>query len=252
MNLGGLAGRMRLRPGAALPTIASSRPMQAARLARGLPAGDLPGTLGALFTLCAHAHRGTATCAVAAATGRGRAVSSAEARTALACRHGARADPAHRARLAPPAARRARPPKPVLLLRSLPAVARQHRHRPSRWRRCPAGWPTTGWRCRSPTGCRSTRPPPAAGRCTGARAPRPRQPGCCGHKPMACCRWTLLRDRCACSINPWPRCPCSPIACAPRRTSAPVPTGRASPPRPAPGHASSTPRRCRSTMHGCA
>ncbi|MGD9831952.1 MAG: hypothetical protein AB7U92_04270 [Piscinibacter sp.] len=64
-----LAGRMRLRPGAALPTISSSRPMLAARVARGRPADDLPGTLGALFTLCAHAHRLTARRAVMAARG---------------------------------------------------------------------------------------------------------------------------------------------------------------------------------------
>lgn len=64
-----LAGRMRLHPGAALPTIHSSRPMLAARVARGRRADDLPGTLGALFTLCAHAHRLTARRAVAAAQG---------------------------------------------------------------------------------------------------------------------------------------------------------------------------------------
>lgn len=64
-----LAGRMRLHPGAALPTIHSSRPMLAARVARGRRAEELPGTLGALFTLCAHAHRLTARRAVAAAMG---------------------------------------------------------------------------------------------------------------------------------------------------------------------------------------
>ncbi len=64
-----LAGRMRLRPGQGLPAIASSRPMLAARVARGRPARELPGTLAALFTLCAHAHRATAQRAVAAAQG---------------------------------------------------------------------------------------------------------------------------------------------------------------------------------------
>lgn len=77
-----LAGRMRLRPGAALPTIASSRPMLASRVARGRLAAELPGTLGALFTLCAHAHRLTARRAVAAAMGEP-AVSTPAERLAL-------------------------------------------------------------------------------------------------------------------------------------------------------------------------
>lgn len=77
-----LAGRMRLRPGAALPTIHSSRPMLAARVARGRLAVELPGTLGALFTMCAHAHRLTARRAVAAALG-DVAVSSPAERRAL-------------------------------------------------------------------------------------------------------------------------------------------------------------------------
>lgn len=77
-----LAGRMKLRPGAALPTIVSSRPMLASRVARGRLADDLPGTLGALFTLCAHAHRLTARRAVAAAMGE-LAVSAAAERLAL-------------------------------------------------------------------------------------------------------------------------------------------------------------------------
>lgn len=118
MNPGGLAGRMRLRPGAAQPTIESSRPMQAALLARGRPAGDLPGTLGALFTLCAHAHRGTAKRAVAAAMGE-YAVSSAEERTALQAATAREqilriAHDWHRLLPGAPAA------EPVLLLRSCP------------------------------------------------------------------------------------------------------------------------------------
>ncbi|HNW61729.1 MAG TPA: hydrogenase maturation factor HoxV/HupK [Piscinibacter sp.] len=118
MSFAGLAGRMRLHPGAALPTIASSRPMQAAQLARGRPAADLPGTLGALFTLCAHAHRGTARRAVAAARGE-RAVSSIEERTALQAATAREqilriAHDWHRLLPAAPAA------EPVLLLRSCP------------------------------------------------------------------------------------------------------------------------------------
>jgi hypothetical protein len=118
MSLAGLAGRMRLQPGAALPTIASSRPMQAAQLARGRPAADLPGTLGALFTLCAHAHRGTAKRAVAAALGE-RAVSSIEERTALQAATAREqilriAHDWHRLLPGAPAA------EPVLLLRSCP------------------------------------------------------------------------------------------------------------------------------------
>lgn len=77
-----LAGRMRLRPGAALPTIHSGRPMLASRVARGRAADDLPATLGALFTLCAHAHRLTARRAVAAAKGEV-AVSTAAERLVL-------------------------------------------------------------------------------------------------------------------------------------------------------------------------
>ena len=73
MNGRDLAGVMRLRPGAALPTIASSRPEAAPRLARGRLAAELPALLGALFTLCSHAHRFTAHRAVSAALGQGQA-----------------------------------------------------------------------------------------------------------------------------------------------------------------------------------
>jgi len=118
VNSGNLAGRMRLRPGAALPTIESSRPMQAALLARGRPAGDLPDTLGALFTLCAHAHRGTAKRAVAAALDV-HAVSSAAERSALQAATAREqilriAHDWHRLLPGAPAA------EPVLLLRSCP------------------------------------------------------------------------------------------------------------------------------------
>lgn len=118
MNRDSLAGRMRLRPGAPLPTIESSRPMQAAQLARGRSAGDLPGTLGALFTLCAHAHRGTAKRAVAAALGE-RAVSRAAERELLQAATAREqilriAHDWHRLLPGAPAA------EPVLLLRSCP------------------------------------------------------------------------------------------------------------------------------------
>lgn len=73
-----LAGRIRLRPGMALPTIVSTRPLLAARIARGRPAGELPAVLGALFSMCAHAQRGTARRAVAAAAGEPARSSSAE------------------------------------------------------------------------------------------------------------------------------------------------------------------------------
>lgn len=73
-----LAGRMRLRPGHGLPAIESSRPLLASRVARGRAARELPGTLGALFTLCAHAHRATAQRAVAAALGEPALSSAAE------------------------------------------------------------------------------------------------------------------------------------------------------------------------------
>ncbi len=113
-----LAGRMQMRPGHGLPAIASSRPLGAVRLARGRPAGDLPGTLAALFTLCAHAHRGTARRAVAAALGE-RALSSADERRTLqlgtARDHVLRIAQEWHALLpgAPPA-------EPALLLRSCP------------------------------------------------------------------------------------------------------------------------------------
>ncbi|MFO1338546.1 MAG: hypothetical protein U1F53_09965 [Burkholderiaceae bacterium] len=83
-----LTGRLRLRPGAPLPNIDSSRPELAPRLARGRRADELPGLLAAVFTLCGHAHRLTAERAVraaqgladAAAPGAGRALQLATAR----------------------------------------------------------------------------------------------------------------------------------------------------------------------------
>jgi len=62
-------GHLRLTPGVPLPTVQGGRPDLAARLARGRRAADLPALLGALYTLCSHAHRSTARRAVAAAFG---------------------------------------------------------------------------------------------------------------------------------------------------------------------------------------
>jgi len=62
-----LAGQVRLQPGRPLPTVHSSRPELAPRLAAGRPADELPTLMGALFTLCAHAHRLATRLAVAAA-----------------------------------------------------------------------------------------------------------------------------------------------------------------------------------------
>ena len=65
-----LAGRVQLRPGIAPPaTIRSSRPDLLSRLAPGRRADEMPGLLGAVFTLCAAAHRLTATAALRAARG---------------------------------------------------------------------------------------------------------------------------------------------------------------------------------------
>lgn len=65
-----LAGTVRLRAGGPLPTIASSRPELAPRLAPGKSADALPDLLAALHSLCAQAHRLTARRAVAAARDR--------------------------------------------------------------------------------------------------------------------------------------------------------------------------------------
>ena len=65
-----LAGRMHLRPGVAPPAaIHSTRPDLLPRLAPGRRAGEMPALLGAVFTLCAAAHRLTAIAAIRAARG---------------------------------------------------------------------------------------------------------------------------------------------------------------------------------------
>lgn len=111
-----VAGRVQLRPGQGLPAIASSRPLLAPRIARGRPARELPGTLAALFTLCAHAHRATAQRAVAAALGEPAPLNSTGLQLATAREHLLRiAQEWHR--LLPGAA----PAEPALRLRSCPA-----------------------------------------------------------------------------------------------------------------------------------
>ncbi len=63
-----LAGEMLLRPGApAGAAIHSSRPELVPRLTTGRAAAELPALLGAVFTLCSHAHRWTAERAIAQA-----------------------------------------------------------------------------------------------------------------------------------------------------------------------------------------
>lgn len=69
MSAQALTGRVRLFPGAALPTIHSSRPDLLPRLAPGRRADDMPALLGSVFTLCASAHRLAATAALHAARG---------------------------------------------------------------------------------------------------------------------------------------------------------------------------------------
>lgn len=78
--LASLAGSVRLYPGRALPTIESSRPDAAARLAPGRLASELPTLLGNVFTLCSHAHRFTARRAVASALGQVDATSADDIR----------------------------------------------------------------------------------------------------------------------------------------------------------------------------
>ncbi|MFM2058549.1 MAG: hypothetical protein RLY71_2934 [Pseudomonadota bacterium] len=69
-TLAALTGRVTLHPGAGLPAIRNSRPEIAARLAPGRRADELPELFGAIFTLCAHAHRHAARLAIEAARGR--------------------------------------------------------------------------------------------------------------------------------------------------------------------------------------
>lgn len=64
---GDIAGRLLVRPGAALPTIRSTRREWAPQLGRGLPAQQLPALLSSVYTLCGGAHRLAASHAVQAA-----------------------------------------------------------------------------------------------------------------------------------------------------------------------------------------
>ncbi|MBC7208392.1 MAG: hydrogenase formation protein, partial [Methyloversatilis sp.] len=70
MSLDALAGVLRVQPGAQRPAaLSGQRPDWAARLAVGRPAQSLPDLLGAVFSLCSHAHRLCARAAVDAALG---------------------------------------------------------------------------------------------------------------------------------------------------------------------------------------
>ncbi|MCQ9377227.1 hydrogenase formation protein [Methyloversatilis sp. XJ19-49] len=70
MSLDALAGVLRVQPGARRPAaLSGQRPDWAARLAVGRPAQSLPDLLGAVFSLCSHAHRLCAGAAVDAALG---------------------------------------------------------------------------------------------------------------------------------------------------------------------------------------
>ena len=76
-----LAGHLRLHPGRRDgPAISGGRPDWLARLAPGRDADTLPALLGALFSLCADAHRDCARAALRAA--RGQTESAAEAAVA--------------------------------------------------------------------------------------------------------------------------------------------------------------------------
>lgn len=67
-----LTGVLRLRPGQDCPrSVENRRPDLAEALVRGKPAGEAPGLLGSLFSLCGHAHRLCAEMALNAAAGRG-------------------------------------------------------------------------------------------------------------------------------------------------------------------------------------
>lgn len=82
MDIAALAGAVRLHPGTPGAAISGARPLLAMHVARGRAAAELPAVLGALFTLCSHAHRSTARRAVAAALGEA-ALSTAAERSAL-------------------------------------------------------------------------------------------------------------------------------------------------------------------------
>jgi len=70
MSLDALAGVLRVQPGAPRPAaLSGQRPDWATRLAVGRPAQSLPDLLGAVFSLCSHAHRLCAQAAVDAARG---------------------------------------------------------------------------------------------------------------------------------------------------------------------------------------
>jgi len=77
-----LAGEMVLSPGAAAgKAIRSSRPELVPRLTTGRSAAEVPALLGAVFTLCSHAHRWTSERAIAQAKGQGSDVTPADRQT---------------------------------------------------------------------------------------------------------------------------------------------------------------------------
>lgn len=76
--LDALAGKVLVRLGNHQAALTSNRPDVAARLAPGKRARDLPALLGSVFTLCSHAHRFTATRAVASAMGQPDPVNQAD------------------------------------------------------------------------------------------------------------------------------------------------------------------------------
>lgn len=83
-DMAALTGTVHLHPGATRAPISGARPLLAQRLARGCTAAELPALLGALFTLCSHAHRSTARRAVSAALGDNK-LSTATERSTLRC-----------------------------------------------------------------------------------------------------------------------------------------------------------------------
>lgn len=73
-----LAGSLQVLTGLPVPNIVRQRPQGLSRLWRGQPAQALPALLGAVFTLCGHAHRLAARQAVAAARGQASRLSADE------------------------------------------------------------------------------------------------------------------------------------------------------------------------------
>ncbi|MFT3957464.1 MAG: hypothetical protein QM722_24710 [Piscinibacter sp.] len=118
MNAAALTGAVRLHPGRPGEAISGARPLLAARIARGRSAAELPALLGALFTLCSHAHLSTARRAVSAALGEAALSTPAERGTLQAAT--ARDQVLRIAHDWPRLLPGAPPAEPTLLLRSCP------------------------------------------------------------------------------------------------------------------------------------